>query len=63
MRRGFGWSHSVAVDFPVVLRVDTSEFETVVSFEQRALASLVNECGYKLRIAGGTVRYLLMKLQ
>ena len=46
-----------------MLRVDTSEFETLVSFEQRTLASLVNECGYELRIADGAVRYLLMKLQ
>ena len=48
------------VHLPVVSRVDTSEFETLVSFELGALASLVNECGYELRIAGGTVRYLLI---
>ena len=51
------------LDLPVVSRLDTFEFETLVSFELGALASLVNECGYELRIAGGTVRYLLMKLQ
>ena len=51
------------VDLPVVSRVDTSEFETLVSFELGALASLVNECGYELRVAGGTVRDLLGKHQ
>jgi len=51
------------MDHPVVMKIDTPEFKALFSPELKTLASLFKEYGYELRIAGGAVRDLLMKIQ
>jgi len=48
---------------PVAMKIDTSEFKALVSFEMKTLASLFKQCDYDLRIDGGALRDLLGKLQ
>lgn len=62
-KKGFSWLHSVTMDHPVVMKIDTPEFKALFSPELKTLASLFKEYGYELRIAGGAVRDLLMKIQ
>jgi tRNA nucleotidyltransferase (CCA-adding enzyme) len=51
------------MDHPVVMKIDTPEFKALFSPELKTLASIFKEYGYELRIAGGAVRDLLMKIQ
>jgi tRNA nucleotidyltransferase/poly(A) polymerase len=51
------------MDLPVAMEIDTSAFKALFSSEMKILASLFKECGNELRIEGGAVRDLLMKLQ
>ncbi|XP_069681906.1 CCA tRNA nucleotidyltransferase 1, mitochondrial isoform X2 [Periplaneta americana] len=45
------------------MKLDTPEFKALFSPELTTLSSLFKEYGYELRIAGGAVRDLLMKIQ
>ena len=55
-KKGFSWLHSVTMDHPVVMKIDTPEFKALFSHELKKLESLFNQYGYELRIAGGAVR-------
>lgn len=62
-KKGFSLLHPVSLDHPAIMKIDTPEFKAVFSPELKTLASLFKEYGYELRIAGGAVRDLLMKIQ
>ena len=53
----------MAVDRPVAVKVDASEFKALFSPKLETLASLFKEYGCGLRIASGAVRDLLTKIQ
>jgi hypothetical protein len=55
-KKGFSWLHSVTMDHPVVMKIDTPEFKALFSPQLKTLASVFKEWGYELRIAGGAVR-------
>ncbi|CAG9860389.1 unnamed protein product [Phyllotreta striolata] len=44
---------------PVIMKLDSPEFNSIFNDELRALISLFKEYGYEIRIAGGAVRDLL----
>ncbi|XP_056636462.1 CCA tRNA nucleotidyltransferase 1, mitochondrial isoform X2 [Diorhabda sublineata] len=45
---------------PIIMKLDTPEFNSIFNDELRALISIFKEYGYEIRIAGGAVRDLLM---
>lgn len=42
---------------PVIMKLDSAEFKSIFTEELNTLASIFNEYGYEIRIAGGAVRY------
>lgn len=45
---------------PIILKLDSAEFKSIFTAEVKTLATLFENHGYELRIAGGAVRDLLM---
>lgn len=48
---------------PIIMKLDTPEFNALFNDELRSLISIFKEYGYEIRIAGGAVRDLLMGKQ
>lgn len=43
---------------PVIMKLDTPEFNSVFTDELIKLVSIFKEYGYEIRVAGGAVRYV-----
>ncbi|PNF36518.1 CCA tRNA nucleotidyltransferase 1, mitochondrial [Cryptotermes secundus] len=62
-KKGFSSLHPlVTLNYPI-MKIDTPEFKALFTPGLTTLASLFKDYGYELRIAGGAVRDLLMKIQ
>lgn len=45
---------------PVIMKLETSQFKSILSDELTALVALFKEYGHEIRVAGGAVRYGLL---
>ncbi|XP_046750948.1 CCA tRNA nucleotidyltransferase 1, mitochondrial [Diprion similis] len=50
-------------DDPVIMKLDTPEFQTIFTPELKTLAGLFEKYNYEIRIAGGAVRDILMGIR
>lgn len=62
-KRIFSIKHVVRRYSPFIMKLESPEFKALFTPELTSLVSLFKEYGYELRIAGGAVRDLLMKIQ
>lgn len=50
-------------DDPVIMKLDSPEFQSIFTDELKKLSSLFQQYGHEIRVVGGAVRDLLMGLQ